>query len=56
MGFNRVPGFKSFKSLLHHFVLAKLATSIIRVKLLWVNCMAGPLCDIHCLTIIFQEC
>ena len=28
-----VPGFQSFFSFLHHFVLAKLATSSIRVKM-----------------------
>ena len=29
-----VPGFQSFSGVLHHFVLAKLATSVIRVNVI----------------------
>ena len=45
-----VPGFQSFSNILHHFVLVKLATSCIRVKLKnYCEGNSGPL--VQCLKV-----
>ena len=42
-----LPGFQSFSCILHHIVLAKLATSSIRVKQDMLVAYPYPVIDIH---------